>query len=448
MRICIVGGGSYTWALGFVRQFIRSNRLGQLDVILMDVNAEALRLVKRAADLLNSQAGNPISIAATGDLDDALSGADFVLVSISTGGLDAMSHDLEIPDRYGIRHTVGDTVGPGGLLRAVRNIPVLHGIAERVSQLCPRAWFINLTNPLTVLTRVPHKAFGIRTLGMCPGLEAQARMLADLAGLPRDSRLDYAATGIDHGSWFTSLFGDGQDVLQRLKEAGYYRSDGRLPTSPMIHDPMSHSVGSRAVFALWREFGFMPGINDRHHVENHPWFLCGSGELPFELERTTIAQRREGMAHRKSLLEAFVASGSVGDLGGLGHGDDPVLEVIESLSGFRSFLYGSNYMNVGQIPDAPLGAVVETRCHFDAAGVHPLCSPMPPLLKAMVLPHIHRQEAVIDIAMDGSFDELVAMVMTDPLCARLRVNEGRTMVREMLEANRPLIANHRLLEFT
>jgi len=447
MKITIIGGGSFTWAIGFVRQFIRSTHLKNVQVALMDIDAAALDLVKRASDILNSAAGTPIKILATTDLDAALENADFLLVSISTGGLNAMSHDLAIPERYGIRQTVGDTVGPGGLMRAVRNVPVMHGIAERVSKLCPDAWFINVTNPLTVLTRVPHLAFGIKTVGMCPGVESQARLLANVSGADPSARLDYVATGIDHGSWFTSLYADGVDVLKRLKEIGYFRSDDRLPSTPLIHDPLSHSVGSRAVFALWRELGYMPGICDRHHVENHPWFLCESGELPFGIERTSIEQRQAAVTRRKALIEKFVASGRESDLGALGHGDDPLLEVIESLSGHRSFIYGSNFMNVGQIDDVPKGAVVETRCYFDRAGVHPLCSPMPTLLKAMVLPHIYRQEAIIEVALRGTFDELVAIILTDPQCARLKISDCRTMVQEMVHANRQWIANRRLLEF-
>jgi alpha-galactosidase len=132
-------------------------------------------------------------------------------------------------------------------------------------------------------------------------------------------------------------------------------------------------------------------------------------------------------------------------MGKLGHGDDPVLAVIESLCGQRSFLYGSNFENLGQIPQLPLGAVVETRCRFDAAGVHPLASPMPPVLQMLVLPHVLRQEAIIDIALEGSFDDLVALVMTDPLCTRLRMGQVRAMVGEMIQANRKYIKNPRLL---
>ena len=427
-----------------MRQFIESRHLKDLRVTLMDIDPEALALVAKAVDVFKRAGNSQLAVETTTDLDRALDGADFVLVCISTGGLDTMKHDIEIPEKYGIRHTVGDTVGPGGWSRAVRNVPVFHRIGERMKALCPDAWMINVSNPLTILTRVPHRCFGLKSVGMCPGVEGHVRSLTRLAGLSPEGRVDYTVTGIDHGSFLTALFADGVDVLARLKEKGYYRSDDRLPGTMTSEDPMSATFGSRAVFAAWRELGVMPAINDRHAVENWPWFLAGeSDKLGFSLKRTTIAERWGWRRAARARLEKFIESG---EMGSLGHGDDPVVTVIECLSGHRSFLWGSNFPNVGQIPQLPPGAVVETRCHFDAAGVHPLVSPMPEVVRILVEPHVLRQEAIIDIALHGSLDELVALVSTDPLCCRLPIGKAREMVREMLQANRAYIPNARLLE--
>ncbi|MFB3890652.1 MAG: hypothetical protein ACE15C_01370 [Phycisphaerae bacterium] len=444
MKATIIGGGSYGWTFGFMRQFIDSEplRADGLGVTLMDVNPEALALVGKAVDKYKSLRGVDLPVEHTGDMDRALDGADYVIVCISTGGLEAMRHDIEIPERYGIWHTVGDTVGPGGWLRAVRNVPVFHDLGRRIKSLCPDAWLINVSNPLTVLTRTPAKCFGVKAIGMCPGAEHHARMLARLAGL--EGEVDCTVTGIDHGSWLTRCVAGGRDVLAALKAKGWCRSDDKLPTRAETPDAMAETAGSRAIFAVWREIGYMPCLSDRHSCENWPWFLAAeSDRLPFGIKRTSIAERYVWRDHARKRLEDFIASGTAGSLG---HGDDPVVAVIESLAGHRSFLYGSNYANIGQIPELPLGAVVETRCRFDGAGVHPLASPMPEILRALVLPHIIRQEAVIGIALSGSFDELVALVMTDPLCSRLPMGRCREMVREMVLANAALIPNKLLLE--
>ena len=448
MKIAVIGGGSYLWSLGFCNQFIHSRPLAGAQVCLMDLDGPALDLVHRAAEIVNAAQGNPVRIEKTGEMDRALDGADFVIVSISTGGLDAMRYDLEIPEKYGIWHTVGDTVGPGGWSRAVRNIPVFHRIGERMKALCPEAWLINVSNPLTPLTRTPERCFGIKAVGMCPGVHEQSKCLALLAGCAEVAEPDYVVTGIDHGSWFTSLTAGECDVLAKLKELGYCRSDGVLPSEVQTQDPLAEQAHTRAAFAVWREIGYLPSIGDRHIVENFPWFVSQpTPDLPFRLKRTSVADRREWKESKRKEFEEVARTSDIASLKGFGHGDDPIVSVIESLRGFRSFLYGSNYRNIGQIPGLPEGAVVETRVRFDRAGIHPLASPMPDILKCLTLPTVLRQEAVIDITLHGSFDELVALVLTDPLCSRMPIRRCREMMRELLTANRELIRNPRLLEF-
>lgn len=448
-KIVIIGGGSKLWAPGFVTQFIRSDKLGLLEIVLHDIDGAALDLLYQVSLKLNA-GGSNVKISQSTVLEDALTGADFVLVSISTGGLKTMKFDLEIPEKYEIYHTVGDTVGPGGYLRAVRNIPVFRNFAEKMKSVCPAAWMINVSNPLSVLTRTPDKTFGIKTIGMCPGAHNHAGRLARVAGFGENAIIDYTVTGIDHGSWFTHLSADGEDVIARLKELGFYRSDGILPVDEIkTDDPMvAEAAISRAVFAIWRETGYMPAINDRHFVENFPNFLCGGRELPFRLKRTYIAERQKYYDDRKILLDRFLSDDDDAILNSPGHGNDPILDVIEALSGKSTFTYACNYANIGQIPGLPERAVVETRCIIDAGGVHPLVSPMPSLIKAMVMPHVLRQEAVIDIALDGTFDELVALIMTDPLCSRLPVGKCREMVKEMLEGTAGYISNPELLNFS
>lgn len=441
MKIAIIGGGSYTWAFGFLRQFTGSQHLADSQVALMDLDAEALELVRRAGEKCCQMHDSPLKIIATTQLDPALDGADFVLVSISTGGLDAMRADIEIPQHYGVYHTVGDTVGPGGWSRAVRNVPVFHHIASRMKALCPSAWMLNVSNPLSILTRVPHKCFGIKTIGMCPGADGHVKALVRLAGLEANGRQDFTITGIDHGSWLTSLYCDGVDVLAKLKEMGFCRSDDKLPVEMVTPDGLAAAAGSRAIFAVWREIGFMPCINDRHSTENWSWFLAGNPQPGFSIKRTSIADRQKWRLDARGRLEQFIQSGQVDSLG---HGDDPVVTVIESLLGCRTFLYTANYRNIGQIPQLPPDSVVETRCLFDATGPTPLASPMPLLLEAMVRPHVLRQEAIIDIALEGDFDQLVALVATDPLCCRIPIDQVRPMVRQMIDANSQWIRNPRL----
>ena len=378
MKVTIIGGGSYTWAFGFCRQFVLSEQLQDVHVTLMDTNPAALALVHAAATRFNLAHGSPITLESSSNLEAALDGADYVVVSISTGGLEAMQHDIAIPERYGILHTVGDTVGPGGLLRAVRNIPVFHDFGEKMKRLCPNAWFINVSNPLTPLTRVPQRNFGIRSIGMCPGVESCVRSLAEIAGAPSGSQADYTVTGIDHGSWFTRIAAGNLDVMQRLKEMGYYRSDDRLPDQALTEDPHIGLVsGMRAGFAIWRELGYLPSIWDRHTVENWPWFLAGDNAgLPFGIQRTSTETRRRSQESAAQPLHTYLDSGDESSLGWHGPGDDPIVTLIEALSGYRTFVWGANYTNIGQIPELPANAVIELAACLVVLGfipITPLC---------------------------------------------------------------------------
>src|SRR5438105_10522586 len=136
-------------------------------IVLQDISPVAMEDIQRYGRKAMAQAGANFNIETTTDLERALDGAEFVVVTITTGGLDTMARDLEIPERYGIYQSVGDTVGPGGLSRALRNVPVMVGIAQAMEQACPEAWMLNLTNPLTVLTRAVHKVTSIKAIGLC-----------------------------------------------------------------------------------------------------------------------------------------------------------------------------------------------------------------------------------------------------------------------------------------
>jgi alpha-galactosidase len=179
-RIAFVGGGSYQWGPKIIQDFALNEELRGGSLILHDINGEALEDMYewgiRALDVAQAD----LKLEKTQRLEGALSGADFVVLSISTGGLDATALDLEIPARYGVVQTVGDTVGPGGLFRGLRNIPVVVEIARTMERSCPNAVLLNLTNPLTVLTRAVTKATSITTVGLCHELFSTLGILSKL----------------------------------------------------------------------------------------------------------------------------------------------------------------------------------------------------------------------------------------------------------------------------
>jgi alpha-galactosidase/6-phospho-beta-glucosidase family protein len=154
-------------------------------------------------------------IRKTLSLDEALQGADFVILTISTGALEAMRHDIEIPEKYGIYQSVGDTVGPGGLARALRNIPVVVSIAQRMDEICPNAWLLNYTNPMTTLTRAVNQQSYIKTIGLCHELIGVRNRLAHMLSVS-PAQIKTNVAGINHLIWILGMSIDGVDAFPRL----------------------------------------------------------------------------------------------------------------------------------------------------------------------------------------------------------------------------------------
>ncbi|MDQ1509781.1 MAG: galacturan 1,4-alpha-galacturonidase, partial [Actinomycetota bacterium] len=166
-RIVIVGGGSYHWAPRLLSDFANTPSLAGAEVVLHDLDLDRLKLMEELGGEIASRRGIALRTTAEPDRKRALAGAEFVITCFSVGGFDSMQHDIEIPRRFGIRQPIGDSVGPGGLLRALRSVPVLLDIARDVETIAPDAWLVNVTNPLTALCRSVTRETGVKTVGLC-----------------------------------------------------------------------------------------------------------------------------------------------------------------------------------------------------------------------------------------------------------------------------------------
>src|SRR6478609_5425618 len=162
-RIVIIGGASLQWVPKLFIDIVNTPSLTGSEIVLQDINPEPLPAMEDFVRHVNGLKGAGITVRSTTDRRDALEGADYVVVCISTGAFDSMRHDLEIPERHGIKQSVGDTVGPGGIMRALRNIPVLVDIARDMEAICPDAWMFNITNPMTTLCRAVTRETSVKT---------------------------------------------------------------------------------------------------------------------------------------------------------------------------------------------------------------------------------------------------------------------------------------------
>jgi alpha-galactosidase len=439
IKIVIVGGGSWTFTPGLVTNIMRSPYLEGCHVVLHDIDPDALDLSYRLTTLYKERAESTTTFAKTLDQAEALDGADYVLVTISTGGLETMEPDITIPEKYGIIQPVGDTVGPGGLSRALRSVPVFLRIGRAMEERCPDAWMLNLSNPLSALTRVVNKETSIRALGLCIGVWESARGYARFFDVPFNE-ISFVNTGIDHISWFTEVVVEGRPAYYRLHDMGIddwlAKPPDQARTDPTFGDLYDFRVG----LMVGRQIGALPAIGDRHLAEALPTFLQNRANFEASgIHRTTIADRRKRLAERRANAERMVAGQLELDLGTavdvLGtHQSNDVAGWITALEGAGTFHDNVNGPNIGQIPELPLGAVVETRAVLDGTGFRPLVSPMPREIEAMVRPQVLRQELTVEAAIEGSFDKALAVLVGDPLVADPRI--ARPMLEELIEANR------------
>jgi alpha-galactosidase len=242
----------------------------------------------------------------------------------------------------------------------------------------------------------------------------------------------YVNTGIDHCAWLTELMIGGRDVGEMLLEKGVDEWLALPPEEAREDEVFGTLYRERCGLMLWRQLGALPAIGDRHMVEFFSGFLQGTENVErYGLVRTSIADREEGRGKARQRVEGWLRG--AGELE-VGEGSDDVAGWIAALAGGPSVEDNLNAPNVGQVPQLPEGAIVETRGVLDAAGFHPLAAPMPAEIEAVVRPHVLRQELLVDAALEGDFDRAVAALASDPLMGRADL--ARPLLEEMIQKTR------------
>jgi alpha-galactosidase len=410
LKITLVGGGSLNWTPRVVSSILAREYLDGSEVCLFDLNSEMLALTHKLSTRFKELAGSSSVVTQTTDRATAFEGADVVVVTITTGGLRAMRSDIETAERYGIYHTVGDTCGPAGISRSLRNVPVFLELGQAMEEHCPDAWMLNCSNPLSPLTRVVDRETSIKAIGICHGVPGAARQFRTFA---EADQIAYVNAGIDHLAWFTSFKADGRDMTELLRDRGVERWLDLSPDEAQEDETFGSLYSLRNGIRLGLQIGALPAIGDRHLCEFLPMFLSSEDNVArFGLTRTSVSEREERAAEGRDRIQKTI--------------DDPDLVLPETTSddigAWTCALFGGeptednvSAPNLGQIPQLPEGCVVETRGLFDAAGCHPITSPMPEAIEAIVRPHAIRDEMVIDAALDGDFDKALAAISSDPL---------------------------------
>jgi len=419
-KIVFIGGGSFHWGPGIIRDLIVNPALAGSTLVLHDIDHEAAETNRLIAELLRAKAGVDFTIEVVDDRAAALDGAGYVMVAIATGGLDAWRLDMEIPDSHGVRQTIADTVGPGGWSRGLRTIPALLAIARDMERICPTAWMLNVTNPMTTLTRAVHKHTTIPCVGLCHEMVHCIHELEPILGAP-EPEVHYTASGINHCAWMLEIKVRGIDGLDLIRR--HWKEQG-LPKDTVA--PILLDI-----------FGCLPIWKGRHLSEFFPHFLTpetGYGEKFGFLDQMVTVKDR--YASRKRERERWLKMPQGEHLPGLEPGSEAVAPIIVALEGGPPVTAPVNWPNRGQITNMPPDVVVETMGLIDARGVSPICAgPLPTAIHSLLMRHVDNQELIVEAAVTGDRQLAMQALFNDPLIKD--VDAARAIFDDLLAAHKP-----------
>lgn len=433
-KITIIGGGSYTWGPTFMRDIFATTELTGSTLVLQDIVQERVDRVYALGQKMIQDFNLNFRLEKTLSLEDALQGADFIILTITTGGLEAMRSDLEIPARYGIQQSVGDTTGPGGLARALRNIPVVAEIGRKVMEICPKALCLNYTNPMTVLTRTLAMQ-GVKVAGLCHEWIGVREKLARIFGT-QPEQIQARIAGVNHLTWVTDLYAEGKRVWEELPGIADKILGGEIKVDE--EDTSVFADHARVKSTLFKIYGALPAAGDRHIAEFFPHFINEStkwGQV-YDLILTSVEDRCAMEAEAKGMIEAAV------------RGDVPLEPFMREVSTeaankiIRAVTCGETYIgimnlpNVGQISNLSRDAVVETYGAINALGANAMTyGDVPAGVQNVLQKHIFNQEMTVQAALAGDRNLALQVLLNDPLSSRLNVAQASQLLDEMLEAN-------------
>lgn len=441
LKVAYVGGGSRGWAWGFMTDLTNDGQLCGT-VRLYDIDREAAEKNARIGRRLSEhpEAKSRWSYEVSGSLREALTGADFVVISILPGTFDEMESDVHLPERVGVYQSVGDTVGPGGLVRALRTLPMMAEIAQAVRDYAPDAWVINYTNPMTTCIRTLYAVYPqIKAFGCCHEVFGTQKllcaMLEDLCGVAGVERQEIktGVTGINHFTWLTSASYQGTDLFPLYRTfAQKYRESGFVKGKDDNWMNNSFDCSHKVKFDLFLRYGLIAAAGDRHLAEFlPPWYLKNpetARQWGFSL--TPVAWRKEDLKKRLARQARLLSGEEALEL--KGSGEEGHL-LIKALLGLGDMVSNVNVPNRGQVENLPLGAVVETNALFRRDEISPvLAGAIPAGIDALVMRHALGQEATVKAALACDRELAFDAFMNDPQMGGVSLSDGRALFDDMI----------------
>lgn len=445
ITVAYIGGGSRGWAWGFMTDLAMDGEIcGTLRLYDIDrAAAERNRIIGEKISTL-PEAKSRWNYEVSESLREALTGADFVVISILPGTFEEMRSDVHLPERVGIYQPVGDTVGAGGFMRAMRTIPMYVTIAEAIRDCAPEAWVINYTNPMSLCVRTLYEVFPqVKAFGCCHEVFGTQKLLCAMLkselgidGVKRQE-LYTTVTGINHFTWLTRASWKGMDLMplyaafaEKYAESGF--EEGGDNNWMNSHFSCAH----RVKFDLFRRFGAIAAAGDRHLAEFvAPWYTKDPETVKeWKFGLTPVSWRIEDLGERMRRSDDLISGKETPKL--TGSGEEGHL-LLKALLGLGDLVSNVNIPNRGQIPNLPIGAVVETNALFGKDRIEPVfAGNLPANILPLVARHVYNQENTLAAAMKRDRKLGLSTFMNDPQLSGVPMKDAKELFDDMLENQR------------
>ncbi|MCL6547907.1 MAG: alpha-glucosidase/alpha-galactosidase [Alicyclobacillus sp.] len=423
-KITFIGAGSTVFAKNVLGDCMLTPGLQDFELALYDIDQGRLADSHKMLEHLKRWSGSRVRVRAYTDRREALRGADYVINAIQVGGYEPCTvTDFEVPKRYGLRQTIGDTLGIGGIFRALRTIPVMLDIARDMQEVCPDAWFLNYTNPMAILTLVMNRYGGIRTVGLCHSVQVCVPGLFRSLGMDLEG-VRWKIAGINHMAWVLELKDkNGTDLYPEVKRRA------RLKQQEKHHDMVR--------FEIMLRFGYYVTESSEHNAEYMPYFI--KRQYPELIERFNIPLDEYPRRCRKQIEDWKTMREQLVENQDLTHErtHEYASYIIEAMETNGSITIGGNVMNTGLIVNLPREACVEVPCVVDANGVTPTyVGALPPQLAALNMTNINVQLLTVEAAMTRKKEHIYHAALLDPhTSAELSIDEIVSLCDDLIEAH-------------
>lgn len=450
MKITFLGAGSTVFAKNVLGDIMLTDSLRDVDIALYDIDEKRLKESEIMLKAINRNCNEGrAKINSYINRKEALKGADFVVNAIQVGGYKPCTvTDFEIPRKYGLKQTIGDTLGVAGIFRALRTIPVMLDFARDMEEVCPNAWFLNYTNPMGILTLAMELGTKIKTVGLCHSVQVCAPELLRKLGMKADN-IQYKIAGINHMAWLLEIRRNNEDLYPEIKRRAVegpivkreYDEEIKKMYPQLVNEDKEYTVDDHddlVRFEMMKQFGYYVTESSEHNAEYLPYFIKNSHpeliekyNIPLDeyLKRCEIQINAWNMIGKKLVENTDLKHTRTHEYASY---------IIEAIATGKPYVFGGNVLNNGHITNLPKDCCVEVPCVADGSGITPTyVGELPMQLAALNQTNINVQKLTVEAALTKRKEYIYYAAMLDPhTSSELTIEEIRALVDEMLEAHK------------